>query len=152
MTVEVTYAMVMNVTASWDALKMSKDYKYAGELIFSRLFVLEPSARDMFGFAHDEDIRQNPKFDMHARTMVDMIDCAVAFLGPDLDPLEQQLRSLGKRHIKYGVKPEYLPIMCQAVLFALQQVLGSKFTLVDMMDWANVFQLMTSKMALGMRE
>jgi len=42
--------------------------------------------------------------------------------------------------------------MGQAVLFALQQILGSKFTLDDTRDWTTVFQLMSSKMALGMKE
>jgi len=36
-------------------------------------------------------------------------------------------------------------------LFALQQILGSKFTLDDTRDWTTVFQLMSSKMALGMK-
>jgi len=54
--------------------------------------------------------------------MVDMIDCAVAFLGPDLDPLEEQLITLRKRHVKYGVKPQYLSVMGQSVLFVLQQM------------------------------
>jgi len=99
----------------------------------------------------NEDIKTNLKFDIHAAAMVDMIDCAVAFLGPDLDPLEEQLITLGKRHVKYGVKPQYLLVMGQAVLFALQQILGSKFTLDDTRDWTTVFQLMSSKMALGMK-
>jgi len=76
---------------------------------------------------------------MHAAAMVDMIKCAVAFLGPDLDPLEEQLITLRKRHVKYGVMPQYLLVMGQAVLFALQQILGSKFTLDDTSDWTTVF-------------
>jgi len=83
--------------------------------------------------------------------MVDMIDCAVAFLGPDLDPLEEHLRSLGKRHLKYGVKPEFLPLMGQAVLYALQKILGSKLTLEATRDWTSIFQLIATKMALGMK-
>jgi len=150
---EVTYTMVMNVSMSWDVLKLTPDYeKIAGHLIFIRLFELEPRATALFGFGPHQDIKEHPKFGQHAITIVDMIDCAVAFLGPDLDPLEEQLRSLGKRHLKYGVKPEFLPIMGQAVLYALQRILGSKFTLDDTRDWTCVFQLMANKMALGMKE
>ncbi len=152
MTSQVTYTMVMNVNMSWEALKLTPDYeKVAGHLIFTRLFELEPQARQLFGFGPNEDIKTNFKFDIHATAIVDMIDCAVAFLGPDLDPLEEQLITLGKRHVKYGVKPQYLSVMGQSVLFALQQILGSKFTLDDTRDWTTVFQLMSSKMALGMK-
>ena len=105
----------------------------------------------MFGFTDDEDIRQNPKFAMHARAMVDMIDCAVAFLGPDLEPLVEQLKDLGQRHIAYGVKPEYLPVMGQSVLHALKNVLGSKFSKEDTKDWLTVFEMMTIHMTAGMK-
>jgi hemoglobin-like flavoprotein len=83
--------------------------------------------------------------------MVDMIDCAVAFLGPDLDSLTEHLHDLGKRHIQYGVKPEYLSMMGRSVIFALDQILGKSFTLDDVKDWTAVFQLMVSQMILGMK-
>lgn len=83
--------------------------------------------------------------------MVDMIDCAIALLGPDLDPLEEHFAGLGRRHLKYGVKAEYLPLMGQAVLFAMQSVLGPKFTFEDMKDWIAVFDLIISKMRDGMK-
>jgi methyl-accepting chemotaxis protein len=116
-----------------------------------RLFDLQPEAKSLFGFTSDEDIKMNPKFTMHAQAMVDMIDCAVAFLGPDLDPLTEHLLELGQRHVRYGVKPEYLSIMGRSVIFALEQILGAKFTLDDVKDWTAVFQLMISKMILGMK-
>jgi len=151
---DVTYSMVMNVSRSWDQLKLTPNYvKEAGRLIFTRLIQLEPRAAALFGFGPDTTkIAEHPKFGVLAATMVDMIDCAVAFLGPDLDPLEEQLRCLGKRHEKYGVQPDFFPVMGQAVLYALQDILGSRFTLEDTVNWSCVFQFMATKMALGMKE
>lgn len=106
----------------------------------------------MFGFTNDEKIQENPKFSTHAKAMVDMIDCAIAFLGPDLDPLEEHFKGLGQRHLRYGVKSEYLPVMGQAVLFAMQAVLGAKFSFEDTKDWIAVFDLMITKMRDGMKE
>lgn len=151
MTTEVTYTMVMNVTNSWDQLKALKAYEQrCGELIFTKLFDLAPEARYVYGFSLQEDFRLNPKYDVNAKAMVDMIDCAVAFLGPDLDPLTDHLIDLGRRHTKYGVKPEHLPVMGRAVIYALQEMLGSKFSLDDLRNWAAIFDLMVSKMLMGM--
>lgn len=58
----------------------------------------------MFNFSATEDIKANPSFHHHASTMVDMIDMAVSFLGPDLEPLEEDLQQVGRRHIGYGVQ------------------------------------------------
>lgn len=113
--------------------------------------LLQPQAKALFGFTFDEDIKQNPKYSTHARAMVDMIDCAIALLGPDLDPLVDHLIELGHRHLKYGVPSEYLPVMGQAVLFALQSILGAKLTFEDTKDWISVLDLMISKMRLGMK-
>jgi hemoglobin-like flavoprotein len=51
---------------------------------------------------------------------------AVGFLGPDMEPLEADLKVLGVRHIKYGVAPEFLPVMGKALLFTLCKILKEK--------------------------
>lgn len=119
-------------------------------LTLLRMFQLEPAAKKMFKFKDGEDIRSNPLFFKHARAMVDMIDCAVGFLGPDLDPLTEDLNALGKRHVSYGVKAAYLPLMGESLYFALSKVLGSKFTSGDQKSWEAVFAFMIDKMVKGM--
>jgi len=150
---DISYSTVMNVTGSWDRLKQSKDYQdRAGELIFDRVFELEPKAKSMFDFKADEDIKKNPRFLSQAHVMVDMIDMAVGFLGPDLDPLKEDLLDLGKRHIGYGVKPEYLPIMERAVMYAMEEILDDKFTKEDRNSWQTVFHFMIANMVEGMKQ
>lgn len=150
---EVTYAMVMNVSSSWDELKSIKGYEVrCGELLFTKLFERAPQAKALFGFSAHEDFRLNAKYATHAKAMVDMIDCAVAFLGPDLDSLTEHLMDLGRKHIKYGVQPEYLPIMVEAIVFSLQNVMGPKLSSEDTKNWINIFQLMVVKMCKGMKE
>lgn len=106
----------------------------------------------MFGFSPTEDIRKNPKFDVHARQMVDMIDMAVGFLGPDLDPLTEDLIDLGKRHIGYGVESEYLPVMERAVVYTLEELLGNGFTRDDRNAWGVIFHFMITHMVAGMKK
>lgn len=77
----------MNVTLSWDSLKTIPNYQdVAGDYIFNEIFELDPNIRVIFGYDLNEHVPANPKFWTHARAMVEMIDCAVAFLGPDLEP------------------------------------------------------------------
>jgi hemoglobin-like flavoprotein len=149
--VEISYHTVIEVSLSWDKLKLVKGYQEkAGDLIFARLFEIEPSAREIFKFTRDEDIRQNPKFSMHAKAMVDMIDCAVALLGPDLEPLKEDLLRLGRRHVNYGVQAKFLPVMEKAVIYALEEILGSKFTRNERNNWQIVFYYMIMQMTEGM--
>lgn len=152
--VEIAYSTVMDVTLSWDKLKHVKNYQdKAGDLIFTRLFEIEPSAKKLFQFSETGDVHDNAKYATHAKQMVDMIDCAVATLGPDMEPLEEELMRLGKRHLThYGVTSRYLPVMEKAVIFAMEELLDSKFTRQDRNAWQVVFHFMVKKMVEGMEQ
>ena len=82
--------------------------------------------------------------------MVDMIDCAVGYLGPDLEPLQEDLVDLGKRHIAYGVKTEFLPSMERAVMYALEDMMDDSLTKEDRAAWGSVFTFMIRTMVKGM--
>lgn len=148
----VTYTDVMNVTQTWDKAKATPKFEQvAGEAILTRLFKLEPKSREMFGFSDDEAVTKNPKFAVHSKSMVDMLDLAVSFLGPDLEPIEFELLDLGKRHIAYGVHIAYLPMMERSVMYALEGILGDKLTREDRGSWQVVFQFMIEHMTKGMK-
>ena len=57
---------------------------------------------------------------------------------------------LGKRHVAYGVKLEFLPIMERAVLHAMEEMLAKKFTSKDRKSWELVFHFMITNMIKGM--
>jgi hemoglobin-like flavoprotein len=115
------------------------------------MFALEPRARAMFKFTDGEDIRTNSRVRSHARAMVDRIDMAIGFLGPDFEMLEEDLKAMGKRHSAYGVPPEYLPVMGKALINALEKALKDNFTTSDKQAWEEVFELMVKQMTLGMK-
>lgn len=149
----VNYSDVMSVITSWDKAKATPRFEeVAGEAILTRLFTLEPKSREMFGFSADEAVTENAKFATHSKSMVDMLDMAVSFLGPDLEPIEYELHDLGKRHIGYGVTTGYLPVMERAVMYALEGILGDKLTREDRGSWQVVFQFMISHMTTGMKQ
>lgn len=149
---EVTYTIAVNVSRSWERMKAMKGFEsQCGELIFAKLFELAPEIKFIFGFPMDEDFRAHPKFPATSKSMIDIIDYVVEMLGPDLEPLAEQLRVLGRRHVAYGVRPEYLPMMSQAVIYALMELLGDNLSSDDYKGWVAVFNMTVAKMTVGMQ-
>jgi hemoglobin-like flavoprotein len=117
-----------------------------------RLFEVEPKCRDVYDFKAEDDFAKTPEFPARAKIMVDMVDLAVNYLGPDLEPLTEDLKEIGARHVNYGVEAEFLPAMVPALEYALEQVLGDKFTSDVSAAWTSVFSFMVSKMVIGLKE
>jgi len=131
---------------------ISKESQVLIHLFFlrCRIFELEPETRKLFDFEPDEDVKSNLNFSRHARAMVDMMDCAVSLLGPDLDPLMEDLNDLGKRHIGYGVKVGYLPLMEKAVMYAMDEMLD--LSKEERSSWQIVFHFLITNMSTGMKK
>jgi hypothetical protein len=147
---------------------------YGHSYTFFSLLELDPSARSLFGFKDLEDLHQNPKYAVHANSIVDMIDTgtcfssfsnafdsisshppsplAVSFLGPDLDPLEEDLHQLGRRHFHYGVEAKSLPLMEKSLIYMLEELLGDRFTRNDRNSWQVIFYFIMLEMSKGMSQ
>jgi hemoglobin-like flavoprotein len=114
-----------------------------------RIFELSPSVKSVFNIANNQDIRSNPNFTHHARTFVDMMDCAVGFLGPDLDPFAEDLQELGGRHLGYGVHPSSFKDMGRAFFYALTKFLGGYFDARRQHSFQTVFDFIAANMESG---
>lgn len=79
-----------------------------------------------------------------------MIDFAIDELGPELDLLKETLLEQGKRHVRYGVRPDSLRSMTNAVISAVKGLLGDEFTDEHEQAWRVVFQLFSTYMVEGM--
>jgi hypothetical protein len=110
---------------------------------------LPPAARAVFHFAPNEDVRANANFLQHARVFVDMMDCAVGFLGPDLDPFAEDLHALGLRHANYGVPIDSLVVVGIVFFDALKQFLGDWFNARSQASFQAVFRFMVANMKIG---
>ena len=120
-----------------------------------RLFAKCPPAKVLFGFPIAMDPTSNAlttskRFLTHARYMIQMLDKALALLGPDSGALAEILAELGKKHVRLGVKEDFFPIMGVALMEALEEMLGDKLT-KDMKDgWAIVYDALSSEMIRSM--
>ncbi|MCU0498799.1 MAG: globin domain-containing protein [Anaerolineae bacterium] len=100
-----------------------------GAKFYDHLFTLDPSLRALF------------RTDIHQQGMklMQTIGFAVSNLHmPEV--LTPVLKALGQRHTTYGVKPEYYPIVGQALLATLAQVMGEDFTPELREAWAQLYQ------------
>ena len=111
---------------------------------------MDPEAASVFHFGQetlsDDDFYHSAKLLKHASFFINMIDRAVQLLGPDVELLSEVLLELGKRHSEMGVKPSYFPVMGDALLKTLQDLLGDSFDDIAKDAWCEVWQAMSYDM------
>jgi hemoglobin-like flavoprotein len=113
----------------------------AAELFYGRLFELDPSLRPLFR----GDMREQ------GRKLMQLL-CVVV---RGLDRPEVMLRALeglGRRHANYGVTEAHFATVGAALLWTLEQGLGTVFT-PEMADaWASVYAVLTTRIKDAMAE
>lgn len=145
------------VFQSWEKIRRIPKYEeVAGVLLFRKIFEIAPGAKELFAFTKknpedddDEQLYKNPRFLVHARRVVKMLDVAVDMLGPDLGPVSHALKLLGERHVAYGVIPDHYPIVGQALLSTLEAALGSSWTPQVQEGWAAIYGFVSATMVSG---
>jgi len=116
----------------------------------SRLFELEPTAKAVFGFKASADVEkelyESPTFSRHAIILIQMFDYAFSMLGPDIDLWSEMMLDLGEKHVAYGVQLEHYRGMGQALVYALREQLGGRFTKEIKEAWVEVYGALSSDM------
>ena len=108
----------------------------------------------LFGFPNDmkvESVFESKRFLAHGAFLVGMIDKALNMLGENDEELEVLLTELGKKHVTYGVKAEYLPFMTEAIVAMLRETLTLKFTEADEDAWREVLSVLITDMSKAQR-
>lgn len=107
----------------------------AAGLFYQRLFVLDPSVRPMF------------KGDMQeqGRKLMKMLGLIVNSLTR-LDELVPVAQEMAVKHVGYGVKAEHYDTVGAALLWTLEQGLGSKFTDEVKTAWATAYGILAKVM------
>ncbi len=63
--------------------------------------------------------------------------------------LEESLKGLGTRHVKYGTLPEHYPLVGSALLMSFEQLLGDDWTEELQMAWIEAYDAITEIMLSG---
>ena len=118
-----------------DWAKVQPIAEQAATLFYDRLFALDPSLRAMF----KSDLAEQ------RRKLLNMLSLAVAGLS-DLSSLVPAVRSLGARHVHYGVQPEHYDTVGAALLWTLGQGLGAGFDDVHAAAWSKTYGVLADVM------
>ncbi len=134
-----TPRQVALVQGSWkDVLAVPET---SAQLFYLRLFALDPSLQSMFR----GEMREQ------GRKLIAMMSVAVNGLAR-IETLVPVIEALGRRHAGYGVKDEHYATVATALLWALEQGLGARFT-PDVKDaWSAAYGLLASTMQGAARQ
>lgn len=113
----------------------------AAALFYGRLFELDPDLRALF--RHD--------MAEQGRKLTAMINVAVNGLD-DLSSLVPAVQELGRRHVRYGVGRQHYTVVGTALLWTLQEGLGSAFTSEVREAWTGAYGLLASTMQAAAAE
>jgi hemoglobin-like flavoprotein len=125
------------VIESWKLL--APNAEQAGAAIYRRLFEIDPTLRPLFA---------GTLMDGQVQKVVTMMDLIVQWLDVP-ERLVPVLKQLGERHAKYGVQDEHYGKMNTAILGALEEGLGDKFTIDVRSAWTEALVLISSLMRRG---
>jgi hemoglobin-like flavoprotein len=106
-----------------------------GQLFYKRLFELDPSIRSMFKADMQEMTRQ-------LMQTVGMIVTGLSTPGEVMSLVAEY----GRKHVEYGVVEAHYETVCTALLWTLEQILGSEFTPESHAAWAEAYDFIAKLM------
>ena len=110
----------------------------AAQLFYARLFELDPALELLFKGNLTEQ----------GRKLMQMLGVAVNSLNR-MEQLLPVVRSLGTRHLTYGVRDKDYDTVGEALLWTLRKGLGDDFTPDVEAAWTNVYATLASEMQSG---
>lgn len=127
------------VQDSWTQVEPIADT--AATLFYDRLFALAPALRPLF----PADLAEQK------RKLMQMLTVAVRGLDR-MDQLTPALKALGRRHVEYRVQDAHYETVGQALLWTLEQGLGTAFTREVREAWAATYHRVASVMQRAAHE
>ncbi len=106
-----------------------------GEMFYNRLFEIAPDLQQLFP---DEMKAMRLKF-------IQTLGNVVTALDFNMD-VKAAIEDLGKRHLRYGVQRAHYRAFGQAFLWAIEQVLGERFTPEVKEAWEALYRLLADLM------
>src|SRR6266404_7085906 len=129
-----TEEQIATVKRTWRIFR-DIDPVLVGDVFYSKLFIDVPQVEHMF---------KNSKAEQ-SKKLIDMLSIIVGRLER-LGELTEDIKQLAIRHVDYGVKPSHYKHIGDALLWTLQQGLGSDWNDEVKNAWAACYQLLSETM------
>ncbi|XP_011670834.2 uncharacterized protein LOC763287 isoform X2 [Strongylocentrotus purpuratus] len=136
------------VQKSWKTI--GQDPTKHGSVMFAKLITDNPHVGKLFPFgsmnlSYDQ-LLANKDLGAHGKRIIDTIGVAVSGLD-DLELLIPILQDLAKRHVGYNVTKQHFKPVGGALIHALRQGLGSRFTPELEAAWTAVYSVVADTMS-----
>lgn len=125
------------VQNSWRTLR-EVDARIIGDVFYSKLFLDAPYLKPLFNTSVPEQ----------SKKLVNMLNVVIARLD-SLNDLKNDIRQLGARHRKYGVKTSHYDLVGNALIWTLQTALGSEWNEGLSQAWVKCYTTLASAMIEG---
>jgi len=149
------------VVDSWAKVTAIENYEdVAGELLFRRIFEINPGATAFFAFAsnskdgQDDEIYKSKLFKTHSTAVITTVDSAVQLVKSNsMDTLLAVLRGLGAKHEAMNLEQAHYDLVGQALLDTLAKACGPEvFTEECKEAWIGVYKVITENMMEGAKK
>ena len=121
--------------------RIASHHQTTAQHFFDRLFALDPEIEPLF----PGDLTA------HKRKFMQMLALLINALD-EPDRFSEIARKLGARHLGYGVQPHYYGSAREALLWALEQSIGSQFTAPVRESWAAFYDALAAEMLSAKRQ
>ncbi len=106
-----------------------------GDVFYSKLFIDVPYVKHLFKIPREAQ----------SKKLVEMLSAIIGRLDR-LDEVTNDIRQLALRHVGYGVKAEDYKAVGNALIWTLQQGLGSDWTPEVEQAWVNCYKVLSDTM------
>ena len=128
----ITERQILLVKNSWCC---AIDAEKAGKLFYGRLFEVAPDVQHLF----PGDIK------FQSRKLMNMVALIVTRLHK-LDEIMEEVKSLARRHHRYGAEPAHYQVVGECLLWTLEKVLGDKWNDETREAWTAVYSVLSDAM------
>jgi hemoglobin-like flavoprotein len=111
------------------------DPTLVGDVFYSKLFVEMPPLKHLFHNSREEQ----------SKKLIEMINIIIGRLDR-LNELTEDIKKLAVRHVNYGVKPTHYRYVGAALLWTLQQGLGSDWNKETETAWEACYKTLSDTM------
>ena len=129
-----TEDQILLVKKTWKIFR-GIDPVIVGDTFYSKLFSDNPAVKKMFPRKMEEQYKK----------LMDMLSIVVARLDR-LDELADTIAEMAQRHIQYGVRPAHYKFVGNALLWTLEQGLGSDWSTAVKEAWVKCYASLAEAM------